>query len=173
MTRWITAVLYPHRSKARIVYPRQTLSFHAPKQGSCTLGKHSHSMARRAGQPVRCHSSWCASLIFKVWERRAIGSARHQTAVFVTALPRSLEWDPRDDGQLAHLRIVAVGRPVPLAAVVFVRSFSAERSHRAPAARLPANFPVPISMPRRGIKDFPLLTQVTLNANAKQSVEDF
>lgn len=68
---------------------------------------------------------------------KGICSARHQTAVFVTALPRSLEWDPRDDGQLAHLRIVAVGWPVPLAAVVFVRSFSVERSHRAPAAWLP------------------------------------
>ena len=164
MTRWITAVLYPHRSKARIVYPRQTLSFH---------GKHSHSTARRAGQPVRCHSSWCASLIFKVWERRAICSARHQTAVFVTALPRSLEWDPRDDGQLARLRIVAVGWPVPLAAVVFVRSFSVERSHRAPAAWLPANYTVPIPIPHRGRKDFPLLTQVTLTANAKQLAEDF
>ena len=63
-----------------------------------------------------------------------------------------------DGGQLVRLRIVAVGRPVPLAAMVFVRSFSVERSHRAPAARLPADGLVPIPMPRRGRKDFPLLT---------------
>src|SRR5699024_11400228 len=52
-----------------------------------------------------------------------------------------------DGGQLVRLRIVAVGRPVPLAAVVFIRSFSVERSHRAPAARLPADGLVPIPMP--------------------------
>ena len=104
---------------------------------------------------------------------KGICSARHQTAVFVTALPRSSEWDPRGRGQLVRLRIVAVGRPVPLAAVVFIRSFPVERSHRAPAARLPADGLVPIPMPRRGRKDFPLLTQVTLKAKRKPKIKIF
>ena len=43
-----------------------------------------------------------------------------------------------DSGQLVRLRIVAVNRPQLTRGAGVPRSFPVERSHRAPAARLPA-----------------------------------
>ena len=71
-----------------------------------------------------------------------------------------------DSGQLVHLRIVAVNRPQLTRGAGVPRSFPVERSHRAPAARLPASAKSSRRICAEGKINTPLYTKGRKRANS-------